>query len=61
MGAEGHGGKQGVKGKERSSSRVPERSGGSQRLDAMRLRATLEALNPRSTLRIGLAIPERAG
>jgi len=47
MGAEGHGGKQRVKGKERSSSRVPERSGGSQRLDAMRLRATLEALKPR--------------
>jgi len=42
------------------SSGEPERSDGSQRLDAMRLRATLEALNPRrSTLRIGLAIPER--
>ena len=60
MGANGYGGKHGVKKGGRSLPGEPERSGGSDRLDAVRLRATLCDRTREEPLRIGLPIPERA-
>src|SRR5579875_2795160 len=61
MGANGYGGKHGVKGRGRSPPGEPERSGGSDRLDAVRLRATLCDRTREEPLWIGPTISDRAG